>query len=121
MEILTRKNVKKRPKKIDLYGPSFDFSDLLFRLSTLKATHTTNNNLYFRDNQNYLPLYRPYATKISTARQITLSRDFSHNYTEDESITKHRRQSSQNIEEFKLKPIKVHLNSKTKYRNRSRN
>lgn len=112
MEIKRRKIIKKTPKNLDLFGPSFDYSDLLFRLNTLKAAQVTSNDFFFRDNENFLPLYRPFSKPKRASRKKNLSIDLPPDLTEDESPTKHRRQLSQNIGQFKLKPIRVHESSK---------
>ena len=110
--------------KIDkLYLPSFNFKGLEAHMRKLKALAVNKKSLFFNDSKNCLPLYRPFATFDSPNKlhqTFTLpTKEILCNSVDDEIMVKHRRQSSEKIKNFELKPIRVREDREARRRRRS--
>ena len=111
------KRTDKTFKGDNLFGASFDYTDLVIRLNKLKVSGIKKRSQIFTDGQNGLPLYRPFAAIHNFAKvnhNYKLSAEDLPSTITDELIIKHRRQVSQKIENFELKPLRVRTSYKTK-------
>lgn len=119
-----KKGISRTLKADKFYGPSFDFSDLVARLKKLKALEVNKKSWFFNESKNQLPLYRPFRTLNSTNKTKNTftfpTKELLSTIVDDELTVKHRRQSSQKIESFSLKPIRVKPNSGARRRSLSK-
>ena len=119
---MDKANYSKRTDKTfkgdNLFRASFDYTDLVIRLKKLKVSGIKKRSQIFTDGQNGLPLYRPFAAihnfaKVNHSYKLS-AKDLPSKITGEELIIKHRRQVSQKIENFELKPLRVRTSYKTK-------
>lgn len=106
-----RKGKSKTFKGNNLYGPSFDFFDIVARLNKLKSSGVNKKSMFIRDEQNRLPLYRPFAIlhrsgKPNHAYKLS-AKDLPCTIPDEEVVVKNRRQFSQKIENFELRLMRV--------------